>query len=102
MLRTMGLDVLEAGSGGAALELLDGRADGIDLMVIDFAMPGMNGAELAAAARKKWPDLPVLFVTGYADLTAIASVSEDRIVQKPFRGGELQRKISLLLARKPT
>ena len=98
MLRTMGAEVLEAGSGGAALELLDGDGDGVDLLVIDFAMPGMNGAELAAACHKRWPDLPALFVTGYADLRAIASVSEERIVQKPFRGGELQRKVGRLLA----
>ncbi|HWI87615.1 MAG TPA: PAS domain S-box protein [Sphingomonas sp.] len=98
MLRTMGAEVLEAGSAGAALELLDAESD-IDLLVIDFAMPGMNGAELAAICRKRWPHLPAMFVTGYADLTAIASVSEDRIVQKPFRGGELQRKVGLLLAR---
>jgi CheY-like chemotaxis protein len=58
----------------------------------------MNGAELTAALRKRWPALPVLFVTGYADLTAISDVSEERIVQKPFRGGELQRKVGRLLA----
>ncbi|HMI20397.1 MAG TPA: PAS domain S-box protein [Sphingomonas sp.] len=96
MLRTMGVEVVEAGSGGAALEIL-GCGD-FDLVVVDFAMPGMNGAELAAATAKKWPDLPILFVTGFADLSAISSVSEDRIVQKPFRGGELQRKIGRLLA----
>jgi CheY-like chemotaxis protein len=98
MLRTMGAVVQEAGSGGAALEMLD--AGDFDLLVVDFAMPGMNGAELAATSARKWPDLPILFVTGYADLSAIADVSEDRIVQKPFRGGELQRKIGKLLAGK--
>jgi len=98
MLRTMGAEVIESGSGGSALEMLDAGARDFDLMVVDFAMPGMNGAELAAMATKRWPDLPILFVTGYADLSAISSVSEDRIVQKPFRGGELQRKIGRLLA----
>jgi CheY-like chemotaxis protein len=61
-------------------------------------MPGMNGAELAAACKKQRPDLPSLFVTGYADLGAIGSVGEERIVQKPFRGGELQRKVRHMLA----
>jgi PAS domain S-box-containing protein len=97
MLRTMGAEVLEAGSGGAALEWLSQEGERCDLVVIDFAMPGMNGAELAAAIEKRWPHIPILFMTGYADLTAIASVSEDRIVQKPFRGGELQRKARRLL-----
>jgi len=98
MLRASGAEVIEAGSAGAALELLDRDSRGFDLLVIDFAMPGMNGAELATACRKKWPHLPTLFVTGYADLTALSSIHEDRIVQKPFRGGELQRKVARLLA----
>jgi len=96
MLRTMGAEVVEAGSGGAALELLEGQP--FDLIVMDFAMPGMNGAELEATCRRKWPHLPVLFVTGYADLSALSAISDERIVQKPFRGGELQRKIGRLLA----
>jgi PAS domain S-box-containing protein len=97
MLRAMGADVTERGSGGAALELIAGNDGAFDLMVVDFAMPGMNGAELVAAVRARWPDLPSLFVTGYADLTAIASVSAEQIVQKPFRGDELQRKAARLL-----
>jgi CheY-like chemotaxis protein len=100
MLRTMGGDVVEAGSGGAALEWMADAGQDCDLLVVDFAMPGMNGAELAGAVRKSWPDVPVLFVTGYADLSAIADVSEDRIVQKPFRGGELQRKVQRILAQR--
>jgi PAS domain S-box-containing protein len=96
MLRTMGAEVVEVGSGGAALELLEGQR--FDLIIMDFAMPGMNGAELATTCHRRWPRLPILFVTGYADLTALSAVSDERIVQKPFRGGELQRKIGRLLA----
>jgi CheY-like chemotaxis protein len=99
MLRAMGAEVIERGSGGAALELVASEDGAFDLMVVDFAMPGMNGAELVAAVAKRWPDLPALFVTGYADLTAIANVSADRIVQKPFRRDELQRKAVRLLAK---
>ena len=100
MLRAMGADVIERGSGGTALELVEREDGAFDLMVVDFAMPGMNGAELVAAVSARWPKLPALFVTGYADLTAIADVSADRIVQKPFRGHELQRKAARLLAAK--
>jgi PAS domain S-box-containing protein len=96
MLRNLGAEVVEAGSGGAALELLE--SERFELVIMDFAMPGMNGAELEATCRRKWPHLPVLFVTGYADLTALSAISEERIVQKPFRGGELQRKIGRLMA----
>jgi len=96
MLRALGCLVDEAGSGGAALERLY-AASAYDLLVVDFAMPGMNGAELAAAAASTWPALPVLYVTGFADLSAIAGVSEENIVQKPYRGDELQRKVRQLL-----
>jgi DNA-binding response OmpR family regulator len=41
--------------------------------------------------------LPVLFVTGYADLTALREVGEDRVVQKPFRNGELALKVRQIL-----
>ena len=95
-LRQLGFGVIEAGSGGAALDLLD-RTPRVDVLVADFAMPGMNGVEVARQARSRRPDLPVLFVTGYADQSALADVGEQRIVQKPFRDDELERKIMALL-----
>jgi CheY-like chemotaxis protein len=91
-LRQLGFEVLEAGSGGAALDLID-RTPQVDLLVADFAMPGMNGVEVAQQARARRPELPVLFVTGYADQTALAGVGEERVVQKPFRDDELERKV---------
>lgn len=98
MLRALGCAVTEAGSGGAALDQLERSGGAFDLLIADFAMPGMNGAELVKTAAKRWPAIPALFVTGFADLTAIADVSEDRIVQKPFRDDDLRRKICQLLA----
>jgi DNA-binding response OmpR family regulator len=96
-----GYQVREAGSGLAALALLDrARPDEIDLLVVDFAMPGMNGAEVAKEVGLRRPLLPVMFVTGYADTAALrlaGEVGEDRIVQKPFRDGELTRKARALL-----
>ena len=98
LLRDMGCEVTEADGGPAALNLLADRDGQFDLAVVDFAMPGMNGAEIAAVASEHWPSLPILFATGFADLSAIASVSDERIVQKPFQGGELQRKARAALA----
>jgi CheY-like chemotaxis protein len=95
-LRQLGFSVIEAGSGGAALDLLD-RTPRVDVLVADFAMPGMNGVEVARQARSRRPDLPVLFVTGYADQSALADVGEQRVVQKPFRDDELERKVMALL-----
>jgi CheY-like chemotaxis protein len=95
-LRRLGFEVLEAGSGGAALDLLD-RAPRVDLLVADFAMPGMNGVEVAQQACSRRPDLPVLFVTGYADQSALGDVDDERVVQKPFRDDELERKVRAMV-----
>ncbi len=95
ILEGLGYVVIEAGSGGAALEILE--AQRVDLLLADYAMPGMNGMETALAALQIAPDLPVLFVTGYADLAALREVGEHRIVQKPFREDELERKLRRVL-----
>jgi signal transduction histidine kinase/ActR/RegA family two-component response regulator len=97
ILHGLGYRVLEAGSGGAALDLIE-REPNIDLMVADFAMPGMNGAEVARLTQAKRPTLPVLFVTGFADRTALAGISEAQIISKPFIDDELADKVRLALA----
>ncbi len=88
-----GYRVIEAASGQDALDCLH-RSGPVDLMVTDYAMPGMNGFELARAARIRQTGLKVLFVTGYADLTVLGDVAEDHILLKPFRGAKLIEKIS--------
>ena len=96
MLHEHGHRVLEAGSGGAALDILE-REPGIELLIIDFAMPGMNGAEVARLVHAQRPDLPVLFVTGFVDRGALAGVDESRIIAKPFLPDELAEKVRLAL-----
>ncbi len=83
ILRDLGYGVFEAGSGGAALDLLDRNAQ-VSLVMLDFAMPGMNGAEVAREVRARRPDLPILFATGYVDASALDGIHEDQIVRKPF------------------
>jgi CheY-like chemotaxis protein len=70
-------------------------------MLVDFAGPGVNGAEVAAAARERWPDLPIVFASGYADTAAIEqAVGEDAAqLRKPFRIDELHALLSKALAR---
>ena len=69
------------------------RRVGIALVVLDYAMPGMSGAELAREMASRRPELPAIFITGYADLAALRQVGEERIVQKPFREAELAAKV---------
>ncbi|WP_310538573.1 response regulator [Phenylobacterium sp.] len=96
MLDELGYCVVEAGSGGAALETLQQRPD-IDLMLLDFAMPGMNGAEVAREAITRRPHLPIVFVTGYADVDALAHAGEAGVIQKPFEDHELASKLRAVL-----
>ena len=94
-LRELGYEVAEAGSGGAALDQLEDAM--VDLLIVDLAMPGMSGAQLASRVRARWPDLPMLFVTGFADRSVLADVSEAHIVGKPFAPGELAAKAQSVL-----
>ena len=96
-LRALGYGVAQAADGPAALAVLDRQ--GIDLVMVDFAMPGMNGAEVAEAIRDKRPGLPVVFVSGYADTAAIerAAGPNPPMLRKPFRIGELEAMVGAAL-----
>jgi len=95
MLADLGHEVIEANSGHTALELLKAN-DGVDLMITDFAMPGMNGAQLAEAAHKLAPNMPILLATGYAEMPNGATIDLPRL-GKPYSQSELAREISRLL-----
>ena len=98
MLRYVGHDVVEAGSGREALDRLDQHGDRIDLMIVDYVMPGMNGVEIARLGRLKRPGLPILFVTGFADTAVLAAeASSHHILRKPFYTADLVAKIEGVL-----
>ena len=97
ILRDLGHVVIEVGSGGGALDLLD-RNTHIDLVILDFAMPGMNGMEVARQVRCKVSSLSVVFVTGYADTSALGDIDDAQIVRKPFIDNELADKVQFALA----
>jgi PAS domain S-box-containing protein len=94
-----GCAVSAVSSGFEALEAV--RAGSFDLAVIDFAMPGMNGAATAALVRSDHPGLPILFITGSADLPALRSVGNAAILQKPFVAAELFARLRSLLGDPP-
>jgi two-component system cell cycle sensor histidine kinase/response regulator CckA len=80
-----GYIVLSAENGEAALEIL-AREPQIDLMVSDVVMPTMDGPTTAREARKSHPDLPILFISGYAEEQLRQSIDLDRVhfLAKPF------------------
>jgi CheY-like chemotaxis protein len=94
MLRDAGHTVVEAGSGGAALEQFAAAEPRIDLMIADLVMPGMSGFELARAVRRERPDLPILFVTGFAEVARSEEGLRATVLQKPFRAEELAAKVA--------
>lgn len=95
MLEDLGHHVIEASSGNRALEILRENR-GIDLLVTDFSMPRMNGAQLAAAAREIRPELPILLATGYAELPAGSGSNLPRI-GKPYQQDQLAAEIVKVL-----
>ncbi|WP_114952717.1 hybrid sensor histidine kinase/response regulator [Sphingosinicella terrae] len=74
-----------------------------DLALLDFAMPGMNGAQLARALRERHPDLPVVFVTGYAESDQIEHNlgSDVPVLRKPFGFNELSNLVRDALSGAP-
>ena len=86
VLAEAGMTVTEAATGEEALALLE-EDDGIGILVTDFAMPGMTGADLTRLARRHRPDLPVLIVTGYAEKAVLQDLGAEpgiRILSKPI------------------
>jgi CheY-like chemotaxis protein len=80
-------------SGTSALALLNEH--GFDLILVDFFMPGMTGAELIRAARDVREDCRFLLVSGYADSSEIAAASEHTpILRKPFTAEELRTAVA--------
>ncbi|HMG22095.1 MAG TPA: response regulator, partial [Kofleriaceae bacterium] len=99
-LERLGYRVLAACDGEDALRITETGAD-IDLVLSDVVMPGVDGPELACRLRAKWPELPVLFVTGYsADRLARTGAvgPHDRVLEKPYQLDELVRTLRAMLA----
>ncbi|MBX5228719.1 MULTISPECIES: hybrid sensor histidine kinase/response regulator [unclassified Rhizobium] len=92
MLEDLGHEVIEANSGSQALDLIR-SGQPFDLMITDYSMPGMTGAQLAEAARDILPALPIVLATGYADLPAGTDIDLPRL-GKPYNQAQLAKEIS--------
>lgn len=93
-LEALGYDVKAVEDGRTGLKEL--RSGSPDVLVVDFAMAGMNGAEVARRAREICPTLPIVIASGYADTDAIEqAVGKDaKLLRKPFRIDELLQAVA--------
>ena len=100
VLHDLGYGALEAADGPAGLNILR-SAQRIDLLISDVGLPGLNGRQVADAARVERPDLKVLFMTGYAENAAVARGFLEpgmQLITKPFALDMLAGRIRDILA----
>jgi signal transduction histidine kinase/DNA-binding response OmpR family regulator len=101
VMRGLGYATLEAGDGAAALRILQAPRQRIDLLVTDVGLPGgMNGRQVADAARSARPGLKVLFITGYAENAVLSHGHLDpgmHVMTKPFEMDMLARRVKALI-----
>lgn len=95
LLEDLGHLVTEASSGQTALEILHASPE-VDVIVADFAMPAMTGAELAGLIRQSWPWMPVILASGYADLMQSEHAQLERLA-KPYTQAEIAACIEKVL-----
>jgi len=100
MARDLGCEVAQAAGGEQALALIDKLAPAPKLILLDYAMPGMNGLQLARALRERGVSAPIALVTGYAELSEadIAGGQLAGLLRKPFTIRELQGLLTQLRA----
>ncbi len=98
LLRPHGIRVLTAAGGEEALALLETHGPSVGVLITDYTMPGMNGAEVLRAARLRWPDITRMLLTGNADMAAAArAVNEgqlSRLYTKPWQPDEFRHAIA--------
>lgn len=97
-----GFEVLTAPGAAAGFDIANRRQ--VDAIVTDMNMPGTDGAQLIAEARKQWPDLPIVAISGATviDGRAITEIARERganaALSKPFRARQLAELLERLIA----
>ncbi len=100
MLEFNGYRVLRAGGGAEALVLLKRHKSDIDLAILDVVMPDTGGGDLLMSINEQYPDIPVLFVSGYSpDIVHNNFVldSSVKLIQKPFKQQDLLKRVRSIL-----
>lgn len=105
MLRELGYAAIETTGGESAAAIVERSNEAVDLVITDIMMPGMNGFDLARVLQRIRPDLPVIFVSGFAAPLKLEEGAPpewgDRFIAKPFTREALARKIDEVLRGRP-
>ncbi|HJR45500.1 MAG TPA: PAS domain S-box protein [Actinomycetota bacterium] len=92
-----GHEVLAAGDGDEALAIADGLAEPVDLLLTDIVMPGMSGIDLAGKLKERWPQVGILYLSGYPrDVIEAQGGIDAPLLEKPFTAASLRDAIAKL------
>ncbi len=100
-LEKAGHHVTSCEDGQKAYEALQEDGDDVDLLLADIVMPGMDGIELSQKATALYPDLKVMFITGFAAVAigkAAVAAPHARVLSKPFHLNDLVQQVNEMLA----
>lgn len=99
-LASKGYNVLEADCGEAALSIVEEKGDTIDMIVTDVVMPGMSGPDMIKQVSEQYPDLKVIFISGYGEDAFIETFGMERkfnFLSKPYTLKQLATKVKEVL-----
>ena len=101
MLEKGGFTAVATGKAAEGLAIVRQRRDALGLAIIDMVMPGMSGLDLATDLQREYPELPILYISGYVDSVAAEVLSKrtpEHVLLKPFDQETLLERVRLLLA----
>ncbi len=100
-LKRKGYQILSADSGKQALAILEERGGQVDLIITDVVMPEMSGTELVSKAHARWPNLKVIYMSGYLDdmvrANGLEQIRPEFFIEKPFNSVALLQKVRTTL-----
>lgn len=97
ILSQAGYNVVTAPDAHELRSLLSDYPEAVDLLLTDVLMPGLSGQELAHLARKRWPEIRVIYMSGYPDHELENLLGDAAFLQKPFTPSELMAKVKELI-----
>ena len=95
-------NVYSAIDGLEALKIIESENIAFDLIITDIVMPNISGVGIISIVKKRWPDVPVIAITGWGEHpeALAAEADADLVIEKPFDLAELKKKVDELLLKK--